>query len=135
MADDQLDETLKRYFDSKLKFNYFILSTTLAILGISIQVIKPSNSDIYPSLVFVSWGTLLLSFISGLIWQCSWIQIQGDLHSSLLKLRTSKNNKITDNSKSTMRRMVLSEMFQILFMVLGVFLIGTYKIVNFYWKL
>lgn len=134
MSDDQLDEALKRYFDTKLKFNYFILSTTLAILGISIQVIKPSSLDIYPSLVFISWGTLLLSFISGLIWQCSWIQHQGDIHSGLLKFITSRNNKIKNNAKSVMRRMVLSEIFQILFMVLGIFLLGTYKIVNFYLK-
>ena len=134
MPEDQLDEALKRYFDATLKFNYFILSTTLAILGLSIQVIKPSSSDYYPSLVFISWGLLFLSFTSGLVWQYSWIQLQSALHSSLLKLQIDKDNEITRDDKSLMRKMVLSEIFQILFLVLGILLLVTYKIVNFYYS-
>ena len=132
MSDNLLDETLKRYFDTKLKFNYFILSTTLAILGLSLQVIKPSHTDIYPLLVFMSWGLLLLSLIAGFTWHISWIEHHSATHSGLLNLKSNEDIQITKKDRSIITRMVVSEIFQLFCLVTGIILLGVYKIVNFY---
>ena len=130
MSKDMLDESLTRYFDTALKFNYFILSTTLAVLGLSIQIIKPEHSDIYPSLVFISWGLLLISFVAGIIWHTSWIFFHKNIHSALVKERLE--GEYPTINKSMLWCLGISWVLQILFLMLGIILIAVYKVINFY---
>jgi len=122
MTKEMLDKALVRYFDITLKFNYFILSATLAVLGLSIQIIKPEHSDMYPSLVFISWGLLLISFVVGIIWQTSWISFHKNIHSVLLKEHFE--GEYPPINKSMLMRLGISWVLQILFLILGIILIA-----------
>lgn len=130
MSKEMLDEALARYFDTTLKFNYFILSTTLAVLGLSIQIIKPEHSDIYPSLVFISWGSFLISFVVGIIWQTSWISFHGNIHSAFLKKHLE--GEYPQIKKPLVMRLAISWVLQISFFILGIIFIAVYKVINFY---
>ena len=130
MSKDMLDESLTRYFDTALKFNYFILSTTLAVLGLSIQIIKPEHSEIYPSFVFISWGLLLISFVVGIIWHTSWIFFHKNIHSALVKEHFE--GEYPTINKSMLWCLGISWVLQILFLMLGIILIAVYKVINFY---
>ncbi len=127
---DMLDESLERYYNTTLKFNYFILSTTIVILGLSIKLISPSHSDLWPSLVFVSWAFLLSSFLVGIVWQTSWIKSHEYIHNSILEHRIKGN--YPPLNKKLAYYLGISWVVQITFFIVGILLTGIFKVVNFY---
>ena len=56
----------QRYHETELKFDYFIVGSTLAILAFSIQYTQHSNLLCLKWLIVFSWTSFLLSFLAGL---------------------------------------------------------------------
>ena len=63
MANHKLIE-LQSYKEDLRKFEYFVLGVTIAILAFSAQYTSPNSNC--KSLVIISWGCFLFSFLSGL---------------------------------------------------------------------
>jgi hypothetical protein len=137
MAEDLRDMTLKLHFEAQVKFCYYLISLTTALLGLSIQFTAPTNTELYPSLVFLSWLALVISLISGLSWQQQWINWTREMHSGLVNL-SKENKEVEDSAKSciednkTIDNLILAERIQVGFLITGLVLFATYKMVNFY---
>jgi len=52
--------------ESQKKFDYFFLGVIIGLLAISIQTYKPESYANFSYLIIVSWGLLLISFLSGM---------------------------------------------------------------------
>lgn len=118
MAEDLRDVTLKLHFEAQVKFCYYLLGLTTALLGLSIQFTAPTNTDLYPILVFLSWLALVISLISGVSWQQQWINWTGEMHSGLVNL-DKEDKAVEDSAKyfkednKTMDNLMLAERIQV----------------------
>lgn len=134
MAESLLDITIKLHFEAQVKFCYYLLGLAVAILGLSVHFTTPSSTDIYPILVFFSWGTMILSLSAGIRWQQLWIKHTAELHGMFVELNRKKGNengKPTSETNTSIQMFIL-EMVQVGMLIVGLVLIGTYKLTNFY---
>ena len=51
--------------ESQQKFEYYFLGVIIALLSFSVQVYNPENNYNFQILVFIVWGFLLISLLSG----------------------------------------------------------------------
>jgi len=134
MAEDLLDMTLKLHFEAQVKFCYYLLGLTTALLGFSIQFTSPSGTDLVPSLVFLSWLTLVISLIAGIRWQQQWINFTGEMHSGLVNRRNHNNTEADtkEMKNETSSKLLFAEIIQVSSFIIGLILFAVYKVVNYY---
>ena len=130
----------ERYLEAKIKYCYYLLGITSAILGLSIQFIEPKDSDIFSFLVFVSWGAFIISIIAGIRWQRKWIDWL--ILSSTASMRPHLDDeevikKLEEINPPELRDIIhgklsLSGETQYISFIIGLIAIALFKLINFY---
>ena len=128
MADELKELLQKQYYDAKIKFNYYLLGITSAILGLSVKFVEPDESDIFTFLIFVSWGAFVVSILAGIKWQRLWIFWLNHLHSGY----TEYNNDDADKTNKLSNKLADAEVTQVISFVVGIVAIALFKVINYY---